>query len=276
MDEHVSPPSDTPSAFWSPLFGIVAPSLGWAPPLRYLLRRDRILRLVSNTEPSRLLEVGCGAGALLDDFARLGHDAAGLESSPNALARARALAHVSGQRQRIYSQPDRDWTHAFDIVCAFDVLEHIEDDGAAVDDWIGWLRPNGRLCLSVPAHQKRWGPGDEWAGHWRRYERDGLLELLRARGLVVEHFECYGFPLANVTESAARATYQRMIDARAGTYSKEQATAASGIERNEHIRLFRWMNTLPGRASIRLFMMMQALAARTDWGSGYLVLARRS
>ena len=71
----------------------------------------------------------------------------------------------------------------FDLVCAFEVLEHIEDDAAAVRQWAARLRPGGWLLLSVPAHQRRYGPADELVGHFRRYDPARLTALLARCGL---------------------------------------------------------------------------------------------
>lgn len=262
--------------FRSGLFGLVAPALGWAPPLRYLLRRRRVLRLLTSQGPCRLVEVGSGAGALLDELALLGHDAIGMETSARALALARDIAVATGGRQVLVASPDPAWRENIDMVCAFDVLEHIEDDAAALDHWLSWLRPGGRICLSVPAHRRRWGAGDEWAGHYRRYDRADVLGLLGSRGLIVEHFECYGFPLANLTEWLGNRTYRHLMQARNKAWSSAEASAESGIERRDYLRLFRRMDTFAGRLALRGCFWLQAVSARTDLGSGYLVLARRA
>src|SRR3546814_16370989 len=83
---------------------------------------------------------------------------------------------------------------------AFEVLEHIEDDHAALRQWLGWLKPGGILLMSVPAHPSQWNEADVWAGHFRRYRKRELLGLVEENGLVLEHVECMGFPLANITE----------------------------------------------------------------------------
>lgn len=258
------------------LFGLVAPDLGWAPPLRYLLRRARIVRLLNQLPPGDLIEAGCGAGALLDDFSASGFRTIGFETSPTALKMARLLAIRSGRMQMIADSADPAWEGSKDIVCAFDVLEHIEDDVAAIDQWMHWLRPDGWLMISVPAHRRRWSSGDEWAGHWRRYDRSDLVALLQSRGLSIVHLECYGFPLANLTEWYGAKTYRRLLAERGGGISKREASANSGVERADASRLFRLVNTLPGRFALRTCLWLQAVAARTDWGSGYLVLARRA
>ena len=67
---------------------------------------------------------------------------------------------------------------SFDLVCAFEVLEHIENDRAALLTWRNRVREGGWLLLSVPAHQCRFGPHDRLVGHFRRYDREGMNELL--------------------------------------------------------------------------------------------------
>lgn len=259
----------------SSLFGLVAPSLGWAPPVRYLLRRARILRLLERVPAGDVVEVGCGAGALLDDFSSRGFNAIGVETSPRALALARSLAAHSGGTQSFVDTVNPNWEAAKDLVCAFDVLEHIEDDDVAIAQWVSWLRPDGLLMLSVPAHRKRWNAGDEWAGHWRRYDKKDLTNLLHNHDLSIIHFECYGFPLGNLTELIGSKLYQRLLDERTADTTRQEATAQSGIERTDALRLFQRLDTLLGRAALRFCFALQAVTSFTDFGGGYLVLVKR-
>lgn len=200
----------------------------------------------------------------------------GIETSSRARALAIALARAGHGKQRIVEAPDSRWLQNRDLVCAFDVLEHIEDDHAAVAEWAGWLTKGGRLCLSVPAHQSRWGAGDEWAGHWRRYGRRDLESLLVSKGFSIDHIECYGFPLGNLTEWYGEWFYRRALRERRGAVSKAEATGGSGVDRDYYAKKFQWLDSPYGRMSLHLANAMQHMASRTEWGTGYLVLARKA
>lgn len=257
-----------------PFFGPMALHLGWAPSIRYLLRRQRILRLLGNGYLGDVVEVGSGAGALLCELSGNTRSALGIETSERALRISRELAGAVAADVRFVDRSEPDWVGRKDLVCAFDVLEHIENDDAALTTWLTWLKAEGRVCLSVPAHRARWGAGDEWAGHWRRYDRSDLLALLSRHNLKVEYLECYGFPMANLTERVGQRSYRKMLRQRSETISPAEATADSGVERSGYLRLFQDMDSVPGRFGLRLGFMAQAMTSRLDWGSGYLVLAR--
>ncbi|MFH1088502.1 MAG: class I SAM-dependent methyltransferase, partial [Patescibacteria group bacterium] len=66
----------------------------------------------------------------------------------------------------------------FDLVTAFDVLEHLPDESRAIGEWGRVLRSGGVLFISVPAHQWLFGPHDRALNHYRRYELNQLLRLL--------------------------------------------------------------------------------------------------
>lgn len=270
-----APSANTLPAQVHPLFGLVAPGEGWFPPLRYLLRRARVLAILAGVAPTKLLEVGCGAGALLADLSLCGFDCTGMEPSRRAAELASTLASASGTNHRIVRDADDTWESSFGVVCALDVLEHIQDDHAALAQWCGWLRPGGKLLISVPAHSRRWGPGDVWAGHYRRYDRGPLVGLLSSHALLVERVECYGFPLANLTEWVGKRTYRRLLAERDAEVSPEAASAESGIQRDVYVRNFHAIDSIAGRLALRANLLLQRMTLGTDIGSGYLVLATK-
>jgi SAM-dependent methyltransferase len=239
--------------------------MSWVLGPRYVLRRYCALRLIEPLRPARVLEVGCGAGELLAHLAAQGCDAVGVEGS--AQAREEARARGAGRLSIRSELPDGQ----FDLVMAFEVLEHIERDAEALADWVRRLAPGGHLLLSVPAHHRRWGPSDVWAGHFRRYERAELAERLRAAGLRVLLVWSYGFPLANWVEPLQEWLATRR-NARETDMTPAQRTARSGVERGSLERLGARLASGP---LLLPFCWLQLAFLERDWGNGYLALARR-
>lgn len=258
------------------MYGPAAPENGWVPAPRYLLRRSRILAMTAGIPPGDLLEIGCGAGMLLQEFARRGFRCTALESSAAALNLAQAFARAANLPIRFCGAPDTDWRGHFGTVFAFEVLEHIADDQGALAQWSGWLRSSGHLVISVPAHARLWNARDEWAGHYRRYERAELERLVSEAGLEIESFECYGFPLANLTERIGARSYAGRIrrEARHLDADPRARTDRSGIERGPNVRLYPLQTSFPGRVALAVCLGLQRMFLATDLGSGYLLRAR--
>jgi len=86
---------------------------------------------------------------------------------------------------------------SFDVVGAFDVIEHLQDDVGALEVMRSYLRADGRLVVTVPALQLLWGPHDVVNGHHRRYSRRLLEARLRRGGFeptYVSYFNMVTFP----------------------------------------------------------------------------------
>lgn len=81
---------------------------------------------------------------------------------------------------------------AFDLVCALDIIEHVDDDNSVVSELSRVTRLGGSLLLSAPLHPSLWTPFDEIVGHKRRYEPQRLLEMLSGHRLVVERTAIFG------------------------------------------------------------------------------------
>ncbi len=80
----------------------------------------------------------------------------------------------------------------FDLVCAFDIVEHVDDDELALSELSRVCAPGATLLLSVPLHPARWTAFDELVGHRRRYEPEGICAQLAEQGLSVERSAVYG------------------------------------------------------------------------------------
>ena len=134
---------------------------------------------------ARILELGSGTGGNLPLLQRFGAVTA---VEMNEAARDIALARHKGADVRAGMLP-HDLPlgeQKFDLVCMFDVLEHIEDDAAALLAARAHLAPGGAMLITVPAYKALFGPHDEELHHKRRYERDELKAALLAAGFRIE------------------------------------------------------------------------------------------
>lgn len=140
---------------------------------------------------SRILEVGSGTGNITR-FLLQGAEVTATDVHPGALARLGAqFAAYDGFAVRAWDVaqpiPDDLRDGGFDTVVCLNVLEHVEDDAAALDNMRRALEATGgRLVLLVPAGKMLYSPLDRGLGHFRRYEADGLKALLGAAGFEVE------------------------------------------------------------------------------------------
>jgi SAM-dependent methyltransferase len=81
---------------------------------------------------------------------------------------------------------------SFDLVCALDIVEHVDDEDGALSEITRVTKPGSVLLLSVPLHPSRWTPFDDFVGHRRRYEPERLAKKLTEHRLVVERSAVYG------------------------------------------------------------------------------------
>jgi SAM-dependent methyltransferase len=147
----------------------------------------------------RILDAGCGTGGMLPMLAGLGHVEA-LESEPVAVAHCKEAFGFEVTLGRIPDDVPTD--RSFDLVTAFDVIEHIDDDRAAVEALRRALRPGGVLAVTVPALPWLWSAHDEVNDHKRRYTRATLLDLLARCDLRVTHTSYFNTALLPVVAGA--------------------------------------------------------------------------
>lgn len=81
---------------------------------------------------------------------------------------------------------------SFDLVCAFDILEHVADDEAALGELARVAAPGSTLLLSVPLHAEAWTVFDDFVGHFHRYEPAQIAEKLARHGYRIERSAVYG------------------------------------------------------------------------------------
>jgi len=148
---------------------------------------------------SRLLEVGSGTGGNLELLSHYGKLSA---MEMDASARALANGKTGGRFDiRFGHCPDNIPFESgeFDLICMFDVLEHIDEDVETLQALTPLLAEGGRMLVTVPAYAWLWGAHDEFLHHKRRYNRRNFEALVAAAGLRLERFSYFNtllFPLA--------------------------------------------------------------------------------
>ncbi|MGB3410147.1 MAG: methyltransferase domain-containing protein [Microthrixaceae bacterium] len=170
--------------------GPAIPPNGW-------LRFDLLRGYFGNLAPSKVLEIGPGRGAVAARLVKAGHDYTGVEMSTEARTATAELVRgiPEGTGRLLESLDELAGDELFDVVCAFEVLEHVEHDRTVLGEWVSHLQPGGLLLLSVPAWPQRYSTHDFEVGHFRRYEPQELAAMATDLGLVDVEARLYGFPL---------------------------------------------------------------------------------
>lgn len=148
-------------------------------------------RNVLNLEKIRMLEIGCGNGNILGHLKQNGINIEGGDIFLEGLNFCRKRAgSVALYQIDILALPFND---DFDVIGAFDVLEHIDDDEKALVEINRALKTGGSLILTVPAHRFLWSYFDEASRHQRRYNKPELVTKLEQAGFAVKKVSYYMF-----------------------------------------------------------------------------------
>ena len=175
----------------------------------YRARREVLAALIrSEAQPptgARILEIGCGTGhnlAMLSEFGEV--DALELDEQARAVAEKRlGKKALSAPLPQLKGVPLRH----YDLIGAFDVIEHIDDDQAALASIAKRLKKGGKLVITVPAHQWMWSAHDVVNHHKRRYSKKALKALVESSPLRLErigYFNSLLFPAAIAERLSSR------------------------------------------------------------------------
>ena len=139
--------------------------------------------------PKSALDIGCGTGMNLEHLVATIPQVKGLEMSEEAIRFSRQ--RLPGVEILQGSLPDNALYERFDLITLFDVLEHIENDDAALRAIRKMLSSQGRLVLTVPAHMYLWTEHDELFHHKRRYTAANLRAVLEKTGYRIERLSYF-------------------------------------------------------------------------------------
>ena len=175
----------------------------------YVARREVIAALIRRRAlpPSgaKVLEIGAGTGHNLKMLGEFGSvEALEVDETARAMAEQRL-------GRKVYSAPLPELKGLkkgqYDLVAAFDVIEHIPDDKAAIASITKLLKHDGRLVVTVPAHQWMWSAHDVVNHHQRRYSKAGLSRLIEGSPLKLEaigYFNSLLFPIGDAERLAPK------------------------------------------------------------------------
>jgi SAM-dependent methyltransferase len=226
--------------------------------------------LTSTVRSGRVLDAGCGAGALTELLARRGYHVTAVDTSAEFVSYTRARLARKGLAERVAVQwldvetastDEVLWSpETFEAAVCGEVLEHVANDDAAVRFIAAALKPDGVLVLSVPAGAARYDWLDRWAGHYRRYERDSLCSLLARAGLEVETMIRWGFPFMTL--------YERFIQRPGLGHASNSGGETSVVARLARSGPVTWALT-------NVFSLDRVFESRVPWGTGFFVVARK-
>lgn len=168
---------------------------------------DYVTRYADLPKDARVLEIGCGTGHNLPMLAGFGEvDAIEIDDAAREIASQRLGKPVGTAPLPELAGVERG---AYDMVAVLDVIEHIDDDVAALKAMAEALKPGGKILIAVPAHQWMWSAHDVVNHHKRRYSKASLDRAIRAAGLRhdgLKWFNSLLFPAAVAARVAGRLT----------------------------------------------------------------------
>jgi SAM-dependent methyltransferase len=171
--------------------------------VRNLIIGETVLRHFS--AHSRLIEVGCGTGFVARYLKKIGYCVECGDLYIEGLQYCKE--RDAGEAYYQFNLYDPIFSEEYSAYCAFDVLEHLDDDRLALSNIYKGLKTGGFLFLTVPACGMLWSYVDEYAGHKRRYSSRDLEDKVRSAGFDIirlSYFMTFLFPAIALSRLLSR------------------------------------------------------------------------
>jgi len=230
------------------------------------LRWDAIQRFVRTIQPISVLEIGPGVGAVAVRWCRQ-YSYAAVE--PDPASRIACQQAISATDVRVVASLNEIGERKFDLVAAFEVLEHIEDDIAALVQWRRHLGGGGHILLSVPAGPDRLGPSDRAVGHHRRYDRESITTALDRAGFDSVDIRYNGVGLGHAVKWMSDRIVQRRDPAADATIEERTGLSGRFLQPTSHAHAS--INALVATP----FALLQRGFERGSIGTGLVAMAQR-
>lgn len=250
---------------------------GWVPYPRYIFRKELAMSLVKKYVPSgsTFLEVGCAAGDIGITLSKNGYTGVMIDFSNDAAdetirnLKKEKVTSVRFEKKDVF---EIDTAGRFDLITMFEVLEHIEKDKEALKKVNDLLKEGGMFLFSVPSKTELWGASDIIAGHFRRYDKEDLICLVKQSGFEIVKFFSYGFPWINLAKYLRDKLADRALKKDKGK-SKVSLTQKSGM--NIAATSVPSLEVFFNRFFLFLPMKISNLFNNKDWAEAYLCLAKK-
>lgn len=244
-----------------------------APAPRYLLRLSVLEKIFAEHLPAddfSVIEFGPGLGDVCSflknnprckEISLVDFSKETLEALQTRFSEAENIRYLNDDLKNV---PEDE---SYNLILAFEVLEHIVEDVQAFAKLFALTSVGGQFIMSVPAYQKKWQKQDEYAGHVRRYERDELQAKLSNAGFSQIEIIDYGFPLTALMYPFRQAIYNPDVSS-----SRRQRTQRSGTDRPFFSRFkvgVLYPLYLP-------FIVLQNKYLNRDLGDGFIAIAKRA
>ncbi len=244
----------------------------WVEPPRFLFRKYNLLRELKKLDAKSFLDVGCGSGGMTCAVTKhMGYRSWGIDFSKKSITNAKSLKMKYGLRKypifEVADVKNKKLSNKADIVGCFEVLEHVSDDKTLLKELVDLS--NRYVIISVPAKQRLFSASDELAGHYRRYEKKQLQDLLKSNGLQINKFISYGYPYTNIIR-LAREVVSKRFKKNNKQKSMESRTKKSG---NDLLNINRLFNNL--QYFIKPLYYASIPFNRFDFSEGYLVICEK-
>jgi SAM-dependent methyltransferase len=241
---------------------------------RYVFRKYNILSILKEKSDIRtFLDVGCGAGELACTLAENGMRGVAVDFSENAINVASTMKtsrnikksdltfHLGGLENVLNKK--------FDLVSCFEVLEHVENDQELLRQITAHSKKY--VLISVPAKQKLYDASDKAVGHFRRYEKRDLLNIINESDLTVVRFINYGFPFTNIVRVIRRVFF--IVKLRRDK-NKTMKNRSKGSGTNP-IKLPKFITMIDFEKAIMPLYQISRVFNNYDFSEGYLVLCSK-
>lgn len=215
---------------------------------------DYLTRWGGLPKDARILEIGCGTGHNLPMLARFGEvDAIEIDETAGKFAAERLGKPIGTSPLPELAGVE---TGKYDLVAVLDVIEHVEDDVAALKSIAERLKPGGKILITVPAHQWMWSAHDVVNHHKRRYSKNTLTAALSKAGLGWQKLRWFNSLLFPAAVAA------RMVGKLTGKDDSDDSPPAKPINAIFE-RIFRMERHLVGRLPLPPGLSIVVLAEPT-------------